>query len=186
MNRSTQIELAVAALLEAIGEDPRRDGLRETPDRVARAWFELTAGIRYDPADDLAKTFDTDHHELVIVRDIPFYSLCEHHLLPFHGHAHVAYIPSGRVVGLSKIARCVRGFAARLQIQEVLTSQIADAIEERLEAGGVAVVIEAEHLCMSMRGVRAPGAITTTSALRGVFTSDGAGRSEVMTLLKGN
>lgn len=178
------VRQAIHALLVAVGEDPERDGLRETPDRMARAYKELFAGLHDDPRKVLSKTFDIGHQELVLVKDIPMYSVCEHHLLPFHGVAHVAYIPSedGRVTGLSKLARLVDGYARRPQIQERLTSQVADALMEGLQARGVIVVIEAEHLCMSMRGVRKPGARTVTSAVRGSMRNQTT-RSEVMSLI---
>ena len=179
-------EAAVRELLRAVGEDPDRDGLLETPARVARAYAELFAGLRQDAAEVLATTFSIDHEEMIIVRDIELFSTCEHHLLPFHGVAHVGYIPneSGVVTGLSKLARLVEVFARRPQVQERITTQIADALVEHLRARGVIVVIEAEHLCMTMRGVRKPGARTITSAVRGQLR-DPATRSEAMSLLIG-
>lgn len=179
-------EAAVRELLRAVGEDPDRDGLLETPARVARAYAELFAGLRQDAAKVLATTFSIDHEEMIIVRDIELFSTCEHHLLPFHGVAHVGYIPndSGVVTGLSKLARLVEVFARRPQVQERITTQIADALVEHLQARGVIVVIEAEHLCMTMRGVRKPGARTITSAVRGQLR-DPATRSEAMSLLLG-
>ena len=179
-------EAAVRELLHAIGEDPDREGLRDTPRRVARAARELYAGMWQDPRDVLAKTFSIDHSELVIVRDIPMYSTCEHHLLPFHGEAHIGYIPAddGRVTGLSKLGRLVEVFARRPQVQEQITTQIADALVEYLGVQGVIVVIEAEHLCMSMRGVQKPGSRTITSAVRGQLR-DAATRAEAMALLLG-
>jgi len=179
-------EAAVRELLRAVGEDPDRDGLLETPARVARAYAELFAGLRQDAAEVLATTFSIDHEEMIIVRDIELFSTCEHHLLPFHGVAHVGYIPneSGVVTGLSKLARLVEVFARRPQVQERITTQIADALVEHLRARGVIVVIEAEHLCMTMRGVRKPGARTITSAVRGQLR-DPATRSEAMSLLLG-
>lgn len=179
-------ERAVRELLLAIGEDPDREGLRETPGRVARSYAELFAGLRMDPAELLATTFEVDHDEMVLVRDIELYSTCEHHLVPFHGVAHVGYIPSksGRVTGLSKIARLVDVYARRPQIQERLTSQIADALVEHLGPRGVIVVVDCEHLCMSMRGVRKPRARTTTSAVRGQLRSP-ATRAEAMSLILG-
>ena len=179
-------EAAVRELLRAVGEDPDRDGLLETPARVARAYAELFAGLRQDAAEVLATTFSIDHEEMIIVRDIELFSTCEHHLLPFHGVAHVGYIPneSGVVTGLSKLARLVEVFARRPQVQERITAQIADALVEHLQARGVIVVIEAEHLCMTMRGVRKPGARTITSAVRGQLR-DPATRSEAMSLLLG-
>ncbi len=179
-------EAAVRELLRAVGEDPDRDGLLETPARVASAYAELFAGLRQDAAEVLATTFSIDHEEMIIVRDIELFSTCEHHLLPFHGVAHVGYIPneSGVVTGLSKLARLVEVFARRPQVQERITTQIADALVEHLQARGVIVVIEAEHLCMTMRGVRKPGARTITSAVRGQLR-DPATRSEAMSLLLG-
>jgi len=181
-----RISVAVRELLEAIGEDPDRDGLVRTPQRVAEMYAELCSGIHEDPARHLDVRFDADHDELILVRDIPFASLCEHHLMPFSGRAHVGYIPGvdGRITGLSKLARLVEGFAHRPQVQERLTTQVADAIEERLSPRGVVVVIEAEHLCMSMRGVRKPGAITVTSAVRGILRDDAAARAEAMSMLR--
>ena len=182
-----RIEAAVREILVAVGEDPDRDGLIETPARVARAYAEVFAGLHADPADLLSTTFDLDHDELVIVRDIALYSTCEHHLAPFHGVAHVGYLPghSGKVTGLSKLARLVDLFAKRPQVQERLTSQIADALVEHLDVAGVIVVVEAEHLCMSARGVRKPGATTITSAVRGQLR-DATTRAEAMSLLTGS
>lgn len=179
-------EAAVRELLLAIGEDPDREGLQETPARVARACTELCAGLRQDPAEILATKFSIDHEEMIIVRDIEVYSTCEHHLLPFHGVAHVGYIPNedGVVTGLSKLARLVDVFARRPQVQERITTQVADALVEHLEARGVIVVVDAEHLCMTMRGVRKPGARTITSAVRGQLR-DPATRAEAMSLLLG-
>lgn len=178
-------EAAIRELLYAIGEDPHREGLQGTPDRVARACEELFAGLSDDPARYLRKQFQEDHNEeMVIVRDIPFHSMCEHHLLPFIGKAHVAYIPrAGRITGLSKIARCVAGFAARPQVQERLTAEIADAMVAELNPLGVMVVIEAEHTCMTMRGVRAAGAVTVTSSVRGCFKQNEKTRTEALRLL---
>lgn len=178
------VRRAVRDLLIAVGEDPDRDGLRDTPDRMARAYQEMFAGLAEDPADHLKAVFDIGHQELVLVKDIPMYSMCEHHLLPFHGVAHVGYIPGrdGRVTGLSKLARLVEGYARRPQVQERLTSQIADAMVERLAPRGAIVVIEAEHLCMSMRGIRKPGSRTITSAVRGGMHHP-ATRAEVMALI---
>lgn len=180
------VRRAVRDLLIAIGEDPDRDGLRETPDRMARAYEEMFAGLREDPGAHVEKVFDVGHDEMVLVRDIPMYSVCEHHLLPFHGVAHIAYIPSedGHVTGLSKLARLVEGYARRPQVQERLTAQVADAMVERLGVRGVLVVVEAEHLCMSMRGVRKPGASTVTSAVRGQLR-EAATRAEAMSLILG-
>jgi GTP cyclohydrolase IA len=178
-------EAAVRELLIACGEDPDREGLRETPARVARAYREMFAGLFLDPDTVLERTFDAGHDELVLVRDIPIYSHCEHHLVPFHGMAHVGYIPNeaGRVTGLSKLARLVDLYAKRPQVQERLTSQIADALMRRLQPRGAIVVIEAEHLCMAMRGVRMPGSTTTTSAVRGLFKTSASSRSEVLDLM---
>jgi GTP cyclohydrolase I len=179
---------AVRELLLAVGEDPERAGLQDTPERVARAYAEIFAGLDMTAADVLDTTFEIDHQELVIVRDIELYSTCEHHLVPFHGVAHVGYIPGkdGHVTGLSKLARLVEVFARRPQVQERLTSQIADALVEHLDVQGVIVVVQAEHLCMSMRGIRKPGASTITSAVRGQLR-DAATRAEAMSLmLEGN
>ena len=178
---------AVRELLLAIGEDPDRPGLQETPQRVARAYSEVFAGLAQDPYDILATTFAEDHDEMVLVKDIPMYSTCEHHLVPFHGLAHVGYIPAedGRVTGLSKLARLVEVFARRPQVQERMTRQIADALDDVLKPRGVIVVIEAEHLCMAMRGIRKPGSTTVTSAVRGMFRDSAATRSEAMSLVLG-
>jgi GTP cyclohydrolase IA len=178
-------EAAVRELLIAVGEDPDRHGLEDTPARVARAYKELFAGLYTDPDTVLNTTFDEQHDELVIVKQIPMYSTCEHHLVSFHGVAHVGYIPGedGRVTGLSKIARLVDLYAKRPQVQERLTAQIADALMRKLNPRGTIVVVEAEHLCMAIRGVRKPGAITTTSAVRGQFKTDAASRSEALDLI---
>mgnify|MGYP001052470089 FL=1 len=180
-------EAAVRELLIAVGEDPEREGLRETPARVARAYAELFAGLYTDPDAVLDKTFDEQHQELILVRDIPLFSTCEHHLVPFHGVAHVGYIPNvtGRVTGLSKIARVVENYARRPQVQERLTGQVADALVRKLEPRGVIVVMDAEHLCMAMRGVRKPGARTTTSAVRGIFATSSTSRAEALSLIRG-
>jgi GTP cyclohydrolase I len=177
-------EAAVRELLAAIGEDPDREGLRDTPARVARAYAELARGIRERPEDVLTTTFELGHDEMVLVRDIELWSMCEHHLVPFFGVAHVGYIPndSGRITGLSKLARLVDVFARRPQVQERLTTQVADSLERVLQARGVIVVVEAEHLCMTMRGVRKPGSKTITSAIRGVMHNP-ATRSEAMSLI---
>lgn len=177
----------VRLILEGVGEDPKREGLRDTPDRVARMYEEVLAGLRVDPKDAVQGVFGEDHDEMVMVRDIPLYSLCEHHLTPFFGKAHVAYIPNeqGEITGLSKLARLVDAVAKRLQVQERLTTQIADALEEALNPRGVLVVIEAEHLCMSMRGVRKPGALTVTSTVRGEFRDSASLRAEAMSLIGG-
>jgi GTP cyclohydrolase I len=181
-----RIENAVREILHAIGEDPQRDGLLETPKRVAKAYAEFFAGLHEDPADLLATTFDIEHDELVLVKDIPFYSTCEHHLVPFHGSAHVGYIPGpeGKVTGLSKLARLVEVYARRPQVQERLTTQIVDALVEHLNPRGAMVVVECEHMCMSMRGVRKPGAKTVTSAVRGQLREP-ATRAEAMSLILG-
>ena len=178
------VRKAVRDLLIAVGEDPDRDGLRETPERMARAYREMFSGLHDDPREVLSAKFDIGHSEMILVKDIPMYSMCEHHLLPFHGVAHVGYIPSddGYVTGLSKLARLVEGYARRPQVQERLTSQIADALVEELDANGVIVVVEAEHLCMSMRGVRKPGSKTITSAVRGQMRAQ-ATRAEAMSLI---
>lgn len=178
-------EKAVRELLYAIGEDPDRQGLADTPARVARAYQEMFAGLYANPDDVLNTTFDEQHDELVLVKDIPMYSTCEHHLVSFHGVAHVGYIPGvdGRVTGLSKLARVVDLYAKRPQVQERLTGQVADAIMRKLDPRGVIVVMEAEHLCMAMRGIRKPGASTTTSAVRGQFKTDNASRSEALDLI---
>ena len=180
-----RLSAAVRELLLAIGEDPERDGLLDTPDRVARMYAEVTAGLGEDPRAHLSKMFEADHDELVLVRGIAFASMCEHHLLPFIGRAHVGYIPgpSGQITGLSKLARLVDGYARRLQVQERLTTQIASALEQVLEPVGVVVVLEAEHLCMSIRGVAKPGAITVTSAVRGHFRDDPRARAEAISLI---
>ncbi|MDK6493587.1 GTP cyclohydrolase I [Corynebacterium coyleae] len=180
-------EAAVRELLIAVGEDPDREGLVETPARVARAYAEVFAGLHEDPKVHLEKSFSENHRELVLVRDIPIYSTCEHHLVPFYGVAHIGYIPGqdGKVTGLSKLARVADMYAKRPQVQERLTAQIADAIVEKLDASAVIVVIECEHLCMAMRGIRKPGATTTTSAVRGGFQKNAASRAEVMSLIRG-
>jgi GTP cyclohydrolase I len=182
-----RIERAVVEILAAIGEDPNRDGLVRTPHRVAKMYAELFAGLNEEPADHLEATFEANHDEMVMVRDIPFASLCEHHMVPFIGRAHVAYIPGddGRITGLSKLARLVDGFAKRLQVQERMTTEIADAVESVLEPRGVLVVVEAEHLCMSMRGVKKSGTSTVTSAVRGLFRNDSATRFEAMQFVRG-
>lgn len=180
-----KIEEGVRLILEGIGEDVEREGLRETPRRVAKMYEEICGGLEQDPAEHLKVTFKEGHQDMVLVRDIPLYSLCEHHLAPFFGVAHIAYIPgeSGEILGLSKLARVVDVYARRPQVQERLTSQIADSIVRFLNPLGVIVVIEAEHLCMSMRGVRKPGTTTVTSAVRGSFAADSRTRAEAMALL---
>jgi GTP cyclohydrolase I len=182
-----RVEKAVRELLIAIGENPERSGLVRTPERVARAYAEMFAGLFVDPDEVLQTTFDEHHDELVLVKDIPLYSICEHHLVPWHGTAAVGYIPGedGRITGLSKLARVVDLYAKRPQVQERLTSQVADAVMRRLEPQGVIVVVEAEHLCMAMRGVRKPGSTTTTSAVRGIFQSDPRSRAEALSLILG-
>lgn len=180
-------EAAVRELLIAVGEDPDRDGLKSTPARVARSYVEIFAGLFVEPDDVLETTFDEHHDELVLVKDIAIYSTCEHHLVPWHGTAAVGYIPgeSGRITGLSKLARVVDLYARRPQVQERLTSQVADAVMRRLEPQGVIVVVQAEHLCMAMRGVRKPGSLTMTSAVRGIFKSDQRTRAEALSLILG-
>ncbi len=180
-----KIREAVRLLLEAIGEDPDREGLRETPDRVARMYEEIFGHGEEDPREALSKKFNEDHHEVVLVKDIPFFSMCEHHLMPFFGKAHVAYIPNGHVVGISKLARVVESFARRPQVQERMTSQIADIINRELKPQGVAVVCEAVHTCMTMRGVKKPGSSVVTSAVRGVVARDIRTRTEIMSLIYG-
>lgn len=184
---SARAEAAIREFLFAIGEDPDREGLLETPARVARACTEMFAGLYEDPSAHLLKQFhEADHEEMVIVRDIPFTSMCEHHLLPFTGRAHVAYIPSkGRITGLSKLARCVEGYARRPQVQERMTSQVADAIMKSLEPLGTIVVVEAEHMCMTARGIKKPGSLTVTSAVRGSFKEDEKTRAEALSLFQG-
>jgi len=179
-----KIQLAVKMILEAIGEDPTREGILDTPKRVADMYEEIFAGIEEDPQELLQVSFTEFHDELVLVKDIPLYSICEHHLLPFYGKAHIAYIPrGGKVVGISKLARVAEVFARRPQLQERLTSQIADCIYESLSPFGVGVIIEAEHMCMTMRGVRTPGAVTVTSAVRGTFESRAQTRAELLSLI---
>ena len=184
---AARAEAAVRELLIACGDDPDREGLRETPARVARAYREMFAGLYADPDSVLDKTFAESHDELILVTDIPLYSQCEHHLVPFHGVAHVGYIPNeeGRITGLSKLARLVDLYAKRPQVQERLVSQVADALVRKLEPRGAIVVIEAEHLCMAMRGIRKPGARTTTSAVRGLFKSSPTSRAEALALING-
>jgi GTP cyclohydrolase I len=180
-----KVERGVRLILEGMGEDLERGGLRETPGRVARMYQEITAGLRSDPSEVLQVVFEEGHDEMVMVRDIPLASICEHHLLPFIGRAHVAYIPNerGQITGLSKLARLVDGLSKRPQVQERLNTQIADALVERLDPQGALVVIEAEHLCMTMRGVRKPGSVTVTSAVRGVFRASMPTRMEAMNLI---
>lgn len=180
-----RIAAAVREVIAAIGDDAAREGLRETPERIARMYAQLFSGLAEDPLAVLQRGFEEDHKEMVVLKDIPFYSMCEHHFLPFHGAAHVGYVPEGRIVGVSKLARVVDILARRPQMQERLTSQVADAIMEGLHPDGVAVVIEAEHLCMTMRGVQKPGARMITSAIRGGFRRRGVTRSEFLSLVQG-
>lgn len=180
-----KIEQAVTMILEAIGEDPSREGLLDTPKRVAKMYEEVFQGLHEDPSEHFKTIFGEDHEELVLVKDIPFYSMCEHHLVPFFGKAHVAYIPrGGKVTGLSKLARAVEAVARRPQLQERITTTVADSLLESLDPHGVIVVVEAEHMCMTMRGVQKPGSKTVTLAVRGVFTTDAAARAEVLSLIK--
>lgn len=182
-----KVQEAIRMILEAIGEDPDREGLRDTPKRVARMYAEIFCGLHNDPSEHLKVQFSEDHEEMVLVKDIPLYSMCEHHLIPFYGKAHVAYIPKGgKVTGLSKLARVVEGFAKRPQLQERLTSQIADSIMDVLCPRGVCVVIEAEHMCMTMRGVKKAGTQTITSAVRGIFKTSQATRAEAFALIHGH
>jgi GTP cyclohydrolase I len=182
-----KIKAAITTIIEAIGEDPQREGLLGTPERVAEMYGELFAGIAKDPKEELAVGFEAGHREMVILRDIPFYSMCEHHLLPFYGQAHIGYVPNadGRVVGISKLARVVEIIAKRPQLQERMTTQIADAIVEALNPQGVAVVVQAEHLCMIMRGIKKPGSNVMTSAIRGLFRNKPASRAEFFSLIQG-
>lgn len=181
----TQIEEAVRLILEAIGDDPSREGVLDTPKRVAKMYEEVFSGLNQDPEEYFETIFTEDHEELVLVKDIPFYSMCEHHLVPFYGKAHVAYIPrNGRVTGLSKLARAVEAVARRPQLQERITSTIADAMMKKLEPHGVMIVIEAEHMCMTMRGVKKPGSKTITTAVRGTFAEDSTSRAEILSLIK--
>ncbi|MBR6095247.1 MAG: GTP cyclohydrolase I FolE [Lachnospiraceae bacterium] len=168
----SKVKEAVKLLLEGIGEDPEREGLKDTPDRIARMYTELMAGYDDKPSNHLSRTFRAENNEMVLEKDIVFYSMCEHHMMPFFGKAHIAYIPNGKVVGLSKLARCVETYARRLQIQEKMTAQIADAIMDELQPQGVMIVVEAEHLCMTARGVKKPGSKTTTVVTRGVFADN--------------
>jgi GTP cyclohydrolase IA len=174
-----RIQKAVREILSAIGEDPDRDGLKETPARVARMYEEILVGMQNEPGEHLSTTFDETYNEIVVLKEIPFYSMCEHHMMPFNGKAHVAYLPNGKIVGLSKLARLVEGFARRLQVQERLTCQIADTLMSTINARGVAVLLEATHTCMTMRGVQKPGSVMVTSAIRGHFVTDHAARDEV-------
>jgi GTP cyclohydrolase I len=182
-----KIKKAVLEIIEAIGEDPSREGIRDTPQRVAEMYAELFQGLHKDPREDLEVGFELGHREMVVLKDIPFYSMCEHHLLPFFGLAHVGYIPNaeGRIVGISKLARVVETIARRPQVQERMTTEIADAIDEGIKPAGVAVVIQAEHLCMTMRGIKKPGTNVITSAIRGTFRSKSASRAEFFSLIQG-
>ena len=186
MFNEAEIRKATAVIIKAIGEDPKREGLVDTPKRVAEMYAELFSGLHVDPKEELSVGYELGHREMVIVKDIPFYSMCEHHLLPFYGVVHIGYIPdeTGRVVGISKLARVVEIVARRPQIQERMTSQIADAISEGLEPQGVAVVVQAEHMCMVMRGVNKPGSNIITSAIRGLFRRRGASRAEFFSLIQ--
>jgi GTP cyclohydrolase I len=181
-----RLKAAVVEMLKAVGEDPERDGLRDTPRRITDMYAEIFAGMAIDPNEYLKVTFEVAHDEMVILRNVPFYSMCEHHFLPFHGEAHVGYIPDGRIVGISKLARVVEGFARRPQVQEQLTTQVAEAIMETLKPDGVAVVMEAEHLCMTMRGVQKPGSRLVTSAMRGQFRQLSVTRAEFLSLVSGH
>ncbi|MDR1015861.1 MAG: GTP cyclohydrolase I FolE [Coriobacteriales bacterium] len=185
---NAKIEAGVRLILEGIGEDPEREGLRETPARVARMYEEICSGIGQDPHEFFLKSFGEDHHEMVMVKDIPLYSLCEHHMVPFLGRAHIAYLPGkdGRICGLSKLVRLVDLYARRLQVQERLTSQIADTLVKELNPEGVIVVLAAEHMCMSMRGVHKPGTTTVTSAVRGAFDRSQKTRQEALSLIMGH
>ena len=185
MINQKKIEKAVKMILEAIGDDPKRSGIKDTPARVARMYAELFSGLGRDPRKELTVFHEEDHEEMIMVKNIPFYSMCEHHLVPFIGKAHVAYIPTkGRVTGLSKLVRVIECFAKRPQVQERLTSQIADSLMESLKPRGVLIVIEAEHLCMSMRGVKKPGSVTITSAVRGIFRKNSTTKAEAIALIK--
>ncbi|MBL7215963.1 MAG: GTP cyclohydrolase I FolE [Phycisphaerae bacterium] len=178
-----RIEKAIFEILEAVGENPNREGLRETPGRVSRMYAELLEGMRHEPTEYVKSIFHEKYDEIVLLRDIPFYSICEHHLMPFIGKAHVAYLPDGQVLGVSKLARVVDSFARRLQVQERLTDQIADFLMQNLKPQGVSVVLEASHSCMTIRGIKKPGAMMVTSALRGTFKKDPRSRAEVLTLM---
>jgi len=178
-----RIERAIGEILLAVGENPNREGLKDTPGRVARMYAELLEGMRHEPTEHLSSIFHEKYDEIVLLRDIPFYSVCEHHLMPFIGTAHVAYLPDGQVLGVSKLARIVDAFARRLQVQERLTDQIADFLMLKLKPQGVSVVLEASHSCMTIRGIRKPGAVMVTSALRGIFKKDPRSRAEVLTLM---
>lgn len=178
-----RIEKAVLEILEAVGEDPNREGLKDTPARVGRMYAELLEGMQHEPSEHMQSIFHEEYDEIVLLRDIPFYSVCEHHMMPFIGKAHVAYLPDGQVLGVSKLARLVDAFARRLQVQERLTTQIADFLMENLKPKGVSVVLEASHSCMTIRGIKKPGAMMVTSALRGIFKKDSRSRAEILTLM---
>lgn len=182
-----KIRKAISDIIEAIGEDPKREGLLDTPERVAEMYAELFGGMKQDPREELKVGFELGHREMVVLRDIPFYSMCEHHLLPFYGVAHIGYIPNheGRIVGISKLARVVEVISRRPQLQERMTTEIADTIMEALNPEGVAVVIQAEHLCMIMRGIKKPGANVVTSAIRGIFSRKAASRAEFFSIIQG-
>jgi GTP cyclohydrolase I len=180
-----RIRKAVREILAAVGEDPDREGLRETPERVARMYAEMFSGLHQEPADLLRKTFTQKYDEMVLVKDIHFESMCEHHLLPFYGKAHIAYLPKGKIIGLSKPARVVEVLSRRPQVQERMTEELADLLMEQLDARGVGVILEATHLCMTIRGVRKPNSICTTSAMRGVFRTNASSRAELMALIYG-
>ncbi|CRH88694.1 GTP cyclohydrolase 1 [Chlamydia trachomatis] len=185
MTQEERIEQAVYQLLEAVGENPDREGLLDTPKRVAKMYAEIFSGLDKDPKDEFTAVFSEGHEEVVLVKDIPFHSMCEHHLVPFYGVAHVAYLPSnGRVTGLSKLARAVEVAARRPQLQERLTAQVTNALEEALEPKGVFVMVEAEHMCMGMRGIKKPGSKTVTSVARGFFKTDGDARRELLSMIK--
>ncbi len=183
MVNEEKIREAVAMIIEAIGEDPEREGLKDTPDRIARMYSEIFSGLTEDPKEHLAKTFTVENDDIVIEKDIVFYSMCEHHFVPFYGKAHIAYIPNGKVAGLSKLARTVEVFAKRPQLQERMTSQIADSIMKNLQTKGALVIIEAEHLCMTMRGVKKPGTKTTTIVSRGIFKDNISLQNQVISLI---
>ncbi|HCQ91044.1 MAG TPA: GTP cyclohydrolase I FolE [Clostridium sp.] len=183
MVNEEKIREAIAMIIEAIGEDPEREGLKDTPDRIARMYSEIFSGLTEDPKEHLAKTFTVENDDIVIEKDIVFYSMCEHHFVPFYGKAHIAYIPNGKVAGLSKLARTVEVFAKRPQLQERMTSQIADSIMKNLQTKGALVIIEAEHLCMTMRGVKKPGTKTATIVLRGIFKDNISLQNQVISLI---
>lgn len=187
MFNEAKIRKAIKDIIEAIGEDPKREGLLDTPERVAEMYAELFSGLKQDPKAELKVGFELGHREMVVLRDIPFYSMCEHHLLPFYGVAHIGYIPNeeGRIVGISKLARVVEVISRRPQLQERMTTEIADTIMEAIKPAGVAVVIQAEHLCMIMRGIKKPGANVVTSAIRGIFSRKAASRAEFFSIIQG-